>query len=66
MAFVEKLLGAKSFESVIRIHSEHARTSYADLIGYITNSRKLYSELGKETFKPIEGAIAKVQGSAAA
>ena len=44
-AFVEKLLGAKSFESVIRIQSEYANTSYAGFVAYLTKISKLYSKL---------------------
>ena len=34
-AFVEKLLGAKSFQSAIYVRSEYAKTSYAALVAYL-------------------------------
>ena len=62
-AFLEKLLGAKSFESAIQIQSEYAKTFFEGLIGYVTKTGELYSNLAKEAFKPIEPAITKVQDS---
>jgi phasin family protein len=60
-AFVEKLLGAKSFESAIQIQSDYAKTFFEGLVGYLTKTGELYSNLAKEAFKPIETAITKVQ-----
>ena len=59
--FFEKLLGAKSFESAIQIQSEYSKTFFEGLIGYVTKTGELYSNLAKEAFKPIETAITKVQ-----
>jgi len=50
-AFVEKLLGAKSLESAIRIQSEYANTSYAGFVAYVTKISGLYSKLAKEGLK---------------
>ncbi len=50
-AFVEKLLGAKSFESAIHVQSEYARTSHADFVAYLTKIGELYSKLSKVAFK---------------
>jgi hypothetical protein len=60
-AFFEKLLGAKSFESAIQIQSEYAKTFFEGLVGYVTKTGELYSNIAKEAFKPIETAITKVQ-----
>jgi len=60
-AFLEKLLGAKSFESAIQIQSEYAKNSYAGFVAQATKLGELYSNLAKEAFKPVESAIAKVQ-----
>ncbi|SFK09284.1 phasin family protein [Methylocapsa palsarum] len=61
-AFLEKLLGAKSFDTAIQIQSEYAKTSYAGFIAQATKMSELYSALAKEAFKPVETAFAKVQG----
>jgi hypothetical protein len=60
-AFVEKLLGARSLETVIQIQSEYAKTSYTDFAAQATKMGELYSDLAKACFKPIETAITKVQ-----
>ena len=60
-SFVAKLLGAKSFDSVILIHSEYAKTSYEGFVAQAKKMGELYSDLAKESFKPIETAITKVQ-----
>lgn len=62
-AFVEKLLGAKSFESAIQIQSEFVKTSYVGLIAQATKISELYASLAKEAFKPIELAISKTKGT---
>ena len=53
-SFVAKLLGAKSFDSAIQIHSEFAKTSYAGFVAQAKKMGELYSDLAKEFFKPIQ------------
>ena len=62
-AFLEKLLGAKSLENAIQIQSEYAKTFFEGLVGYVTKTGELYSNLAKEAFKPIETTITKVQAA---
>jgi hypothetical protein len=63
LAFVEKLLGAKSLDSMIRIQSEYAKTSIESFVAESTKLGELYSDLAKVAFKPVEVAIANTQGS---
>jgi len=63
LTFVEKLLGAKSLETMIRIQSDYAKTSYEDFVAQTKKMGELYSNLAKEAFKPIETAITKVQAA---
>jgi hypothetical protein len=63
LAFGEKLLGAKSFDSVIQIQSEYAKTSYAAFVAQATKMGELHSSLAKAAFKPAEQAIAAMQGT---
>jgi hypothetical protein len=63
-AFVEKLLGAKSFDSAVRIQSEYAKTSFECIVAQETKMGELYSNLAKLAFKPFGGAIANSQVSA--
>jgi hypothetical protein len=62
-AFVEKLLGAKTFESAIQIQSEYLKTSYAGLVAQATKLGELYANLAKDAFKPIETVISKAKSS---
>jgi hypothetical protein len=63
MAVVEKLLGAKSLETVIQIQSEYAKTAYAAFVAQATKMGELHSNLAKAAFKPAEQAIAAMQGT---
>jgi hypothetical protein len=64
-AFVEKLLGAKSYESATQIQTDYWKSSYAGFVAEATKLGELYSSLAKEAFKPIETAFSKVQGGKA-
>src|ERR1700757_4830352 len=55
-AFVEQLLGAKSYDNAIQIQTEYWKTSYAGFIAQATRLGELYSNLAKEAFRPIETA----------
>src|ERR1700730_15140391 len=63
VAVVEKLLGAKSLETVIQIQSEYAKSAYADFVAQATKMGDLHSNLAKAAFKPAELAIANMQGT---
>ncbi|MGI8568463.1 MAG: phasin family protein [Methylocella sp.] len=62
LTLVEKLLGAKSLETVIQIQSDYAKTAYAAFIAQATKMGELHSTLAKAAFKPAEQAIAAMQG----
>jgi hypothetical protein len=63
VALGEKLLGAKSFETVIQIQTEYAKSAYADFVAQATKMGELHSNLAKAAFKPAEQAIAAMQGT---
>jgi hypothetical protein len=63
-AYVEKLLGVKSFDKALEVHTEFAKASYEGFVAQVTKFGELYSNLAKEAFKPVEGAIAKAQAAA--
>jgi hypothetical protein len=58
-AFMEKLLGAKSYDTAIQIQSKYWKTSYAGFVAQATKIGELYSSLAKEAFKPVETAVNK-------
>ncbi|HTV32641.1 MAG TPA: phasin family protein [Methylocella sp.] len=62
-AFMEKLLGAKTYESAIQIQSDYWKNSYAGFVAEATKLGELYTNLAKEAFKPIETAFTKVQST---
>jgi hypothetical protein len=63
LALGEKLLGAKSFETVIQIQTEYAKSAYADFVAQATKMGELHSNLAKAAFRPAEQAIAAMQGT---
>jgi hypothetical protein len=59
-SFVEKLSGAKSFDRVIEIQTEFAKTAYET---FVTESQKitaLYGDLAKQSYKPFGSFVAKM------
>ncbi|MCI0599120.1 MAG: phasin family protein [Beijerinckiaceae bacterium] len=59
-AFVEKLLGVKSYDAAIQIQSEYWKTSYSGFVEQAKKMGELYSSLAKEAYKPIETTFSKV------
>ncbi len=58
-AFMEKLLGATSYDTAIQIQSEYWKASYAGFVAQAAKIGELYSSLAKEAFKPVETAVKK-------
>jgi phasin family protein len=61
-AVVEKLLGAKSVETAIQIQTEYAKSAYEGFVAQATKINEIYVKLATDAFKPVETAIAAVQG----
>jgi hypothetical protein len=59
-AALESLLGAKSLEKAIEIQSDYVKTAYEGFVAQSSKLGELYTDLAKETYKPLEGMIAKV------
>jgi len=59
-AAMESLLGAKSLEKAIEIQSDYVKTAYEGFVAQSSKLGELYTDLAKETYKPLEGMIAKV------
>jgi len=58
-AFVEKLSGVRSLDKAIEIQTEFAKQAYETFVTESQKIRELYSGLAKQSFKPLEGLIAK-------
>ena len=59
-AALESLLGAKSLEKAIEIQSDYVKTAYEGFVAQSSKMGEFYTDLAKETYKPLEGMIAKV------
>jgi phasin family protein len=58
-SFAEKLSGVKSLDKALEAQSEYAKTAYETFIAESQKIAGLYGDLAKQTFKPIEGLVAK-------
>ena len=64
-SFVEKLSGVKSVDKAIEVQTEYARFAYESFVAESQKIAGLYTDLAKQTFKPIEGLVAKFVPAAA-
>jgi hypothetical protein len=63
-AALERLLGAKSLDKAMEIHTAYAKTAYEGFVAQATKMGELYADLAKETYKPFESFVGK-QGAVA-
>jgi hypothetical protein len=59
-SFAEKLSGVKSLDKAFEAQSEYARSAYETFVA----DAGLYGDLAKQTFKPVEGLVAKFNPAA--
>ena len=59
-AALEKLLGAKTLEKAIEVQSDYVKTAYEGFVAEATKIGELYTDLAKESYKPLQGILAKV------
>ena len=59
-ALGEKLLGSKSLEKAVELQSAYLKSAYESFVTEATKIGELYADLAKETYKPLEGLLAKV------
>jgi phasin family protein len=59
-AALEKLFGAKTLEKAIEVQSDYAKAAYEGFVAQTTKLGELYTDLAKESYKPLEGMLAKV------
>ena len=62
-AAAEKLFGAKTFDKAIEIQTTYAKTAYEGFVAGATRIGELCADLTKETYKPFEGYLGKVNGT---
>ena len=65
-SFVEKLSGVKSIDKVLEVQTEYAKSAYETFVAESQKIATLYTDLAKQTFKPLEGMVAKFTPAVAA
>src|ERR1700726_2704118 len=58
-SFVEKLSGVKSLDKALEAQTEYAKSAYESFVAESQKIAGLYTDLAKQTFKPMEGMVAK-------
>jgi phasin family protein len=58
-SFVEKLSGVKSLEKAVEAQTEYAKSSYETFVAESQKIANLYTDLAKQSFKPLETMAAK-------
>jgi phasin family protein len=64
-SFVEKLSGVKSLDKAIEAQTEFAKSACETFVADSQKIAGLYTDLAKQTFKPLEGMVAKFVPTAA-
>lgn len=57
----EKLFGAKTLDKAVEIQSDYFKSAYEGFVTQATKLGELYADLAKETYKPYEGFLGKIQ-----
>jgi phasin family protein len=58
-SYVEKLSGVKSIDKVLEVQTEFAKSAYETFVAESQKIAGLYTDLAKQTFKPLENITAK-------
>jgi len=58
-ATLEKLVGAKTLDKAIEIHTEYLKGTYESFVAQSAKMGELYASVAKEAFKPLEAAVSK-------
>ena len=64
-SFVEKLSGVKSLDKAIEVQTEFAKSAYETFVAESQKIAGLYTDLVKQTYKPLEGVVTKFAPAAA-
>ncbi|GAC1620838.1 MAG: phasin family protein [Bradyrhizobium sp.] len=64
-SFVEKLSGVKSLDKAFEVQTEYAKSAYETFVAESQKIAGMYSDLAKQSFKPLEGLVAKFAPAAA-
>ena len=59
-SFVEKLSGVKSLDKALEVQTEFAKSAYETFVAESQKIAGLYTDLAKQTYKPLEGMVDEV------
>lgn len=59
-AYVQKLMGVKSFDEAMEAHSDFIKTARRDFIDQANKLGDLYFNFAKKALKPGDGAVARI------
>jgi phasin family protein len=65
-AFVEKLSSVKSLDKALEVQTDYAKSAYETFVAESQKIAGLYTDLAKQSFKPVESLVAKFTPAAAA
>jgi phasin family protein len=65
-SFVEKLTGVKSLDKALEVQTEYAKSAYETFVAESQKIAGLYTDLAKQTFKPLETIASKFTPASAA
>ena len=65
-SYVEKLTGVKSLDKALEVQTEYAKSTYDSFVAESQKIAGLYTDLAKQTFKPLESITGKLTPSATA
>lgn len=60
-AHLEKLFGVRTLDKALEVQSAYAKSAYEAYVAKATKIGELYADLAKESYKPIETALAKAK-----
>ncbi len=58
-SFVEKLSGVKSLDKALEVQTDYAKSAYETFMAESQKIAGMYTDLAKQSFKPLEGLVAK-------
>jgi len=58
--FISKLTSLKSPDEAMKLQADYAKTAYETFVAESKKIFELYTDFAKQTFKPFEGLIAKM------
>ena len=58
--FISKLTSLKSPDEAMKLQADYAKSAYESFVAESKKISELYTELAKQTFKPLEGLLAKM------